>query len=292
MNIGLIGLDTSHVSHFTQLLNDASDPRHIPGCKVVAAWRGGSQRMPHSHSRVDQYAAELEGRGVKLVAEISDLLDLCDAFFIESIDAGQHPEQLQAVVAAGKPVFVDKPFALSLADAEAMFALARAHNTPIFSSSALRYAQAFREALEVAQAKGPVIGCDFYGPVLFTEGGTGYFWYGIHTAEMLFSAMGGGFQRVSVVHEKDFDLLSVVWSDGRIGTIRGGRVPHYIFGGTIHTPAGPVPFEVPEDCSFYADLLVHVVAFLKEGRSPITEEETLGVIAMLEAAEAQRQAAS
>ncbi|MEA1952294.1 MAG: hypothetical protein U9N87_12995, partial [Planctomycetota bacterium] len=41
--LGLIGLDTSHVIHFTKYLND---PANKTGCKVVAAYRGGGAAIP------------------------------------------------------------------------------------------------------------------------------------------------------------------------------------------------------------------------------------------------------
>ena len=37
IKVGIIGLDTSHVVAFTQLLNDPARPDHIPGARVVAA---------------------------------------------------------------------------------------------------------------------------------------------------------------------------------------------------------------------------------------------------------------
>ena len=42
LRIGIIGTDTSHVTAFTKLLNDKSDPDHLPGARVVAAFKGGS----------------------------------------------------------------------------------------------------------------------------------------------------------------------------------------------------------------------------------------------------------
>ena len=42
LRIGLIGLDTSHVIAFTQLLNDSKNKDYVPGGRVVAGFRGGS----------------------------------------------------------------------------------------------------------------------------------------------------------------------------------------------------------------------------------------------------------
>jgi hypothetical protein len=42
IRVGIIGTDTSHVTAFTRLLNDMNDPNHVPGARVVAAFKGGS----------------------------------------------------------------------------------------------------------------------------------------------------------------------------------------------------------------------------------------------------------
>ena len=49
LRVGIIGTDVSHVIHFTRILNNPSDPEHIPGAHVVAAWKGGSRHDCLSH---------------------------------------------------------------------------------------------------------------------------------------------------------------------------------------------------------------------------------------------------
>ena len=40
LRLGIIGTDTSHVSAFTKILNDEMSPDHIPGARIVAAYKG------------------------------------------------------------------------------------------------------------------------------------------------------------------------------------------------------------------------------------------------------------
>lgn len=42
IKIGIIGLDTSHVAAFTELLFVKEHPYHVAGAAVVAAYPGGS----------------------------------------------------------------------------------------------------------------------------------------------------------------------------------------------------------------------------------------------------------
>ena len=51
IRVGIIGTDTSHVTAFTKVLNDKSDPNHVPGARVVAAFKGGYRSCVLSVSR-------------------------------------------------------------------------------------------------------------------------------------------------------------------------------------------------------------------------------------------------
>src|SRR5687768_1758804 len=95
LRIGIIGLDTSHVIAFTKLLNDPSIPGHIPGARVVAAFKSGSTDMPEkSFNRVEPYAAELAGKyGVKICNSIEEVVGQVDAIMIENVD-GRKPLEI------------------------------------------------------------------------------------------------------------------------------------------------------------------------------------------------------
>src|SRR3982751_3163786 len=86
VRVGIIGTDTSHVPAFTKLLNgDPSEPGHIAGARVVAAFKAGSPDIPESANRVENFAKEIhEKYGVELVPDIATLLTKVDAVLIES----------------------------------------------------------------------------------------------------------------------------------------------------------------------------------------------------------------
>src|SRR6266850_4670233 len=87
LRIGMIGLDTSHVPAFTKLLNDPKDKNHVPGGKVVAAFKGGSKDIESSWSRVDKYTDQLQKEfGVKIVDSIEELCQQVDAVMLQSLD--------------------------------------------------------------------------------------------------------------------------------------------------------------------------------------------------------------
>src|SRR5579883_1884474 len=141
LRIGIIGCDTSHVPAFTEVLNDPSAPGRLPGGKVVAAFKGGSPDIPSSISRVEQFAKTLRERyGVTFYDNIPEVCRHVDAVLLESVDGRPHLDQARPVLLAHKKLFIDKPVAGSLRDAVEIFRSAKEQNTPVFSSSSLRFA--------------------------------------------------------------------------------------------------------------------------------------------------------
>src|SRR4051794_31537594 len=139
VRVGIIGLDTSHVPAFTKILNDPKASGDLAGFRVVAGFPGGSPDVPSSRDRVEGFTKQLHDMNVEIVDSIPKLLEKVDVVLLESVDGRPHLEQVRPVFAAGKPVFIDKPLAGSLADAVAIAELGKKHNVPWFSASSLRF---------------------------------------------------------------------------------------------------------------------------------------------------------
>lgn len=140
LRLGIIGLDTSHVTAFTELLNNPKAKDHVPGARVVAAFKGGSADIPSSIDRVEGYTTTLRDKyGVKIHETVAQVCAEVDAVLIESVDGRPHLEQARAVIAARKPLYIDKPLAGTLRDALEIVRLAQEANVPLFSASSLRF---------------------------------------------------------------------------------------------------------------------------------------------------------
>jgi predicted dehydrogenase len=287
LRAGIIGLDTSHVVAFTQLLNARSPKPELAGVRVVAAYPGGSPDIPASRDRVAGFTAELREKfGVKIVDTIDALLASVDVVLLESVDGRPHLEQARPVFRAHKPMFIDKPVAGSLADAIAIFELARTTDTPCFSSSSLRFSPGIA-AIGHSDKVGLVLGCDAYGPCSLEEHHPDLFWYGIHGVEALFTIMGTGCQSVARVQTPGCELVTGIWNGGRVGTFRGIRQGHADYGATVFGSKGVA---VSGDYGGYEPLVVEIVKFFKTGKPPVTSHETLEIYAFMEAAdESKRQ---
>lgn len=289
--IGLVGLDTSHAVAFTQLLNDDSHAHHLPGAQVVAAWPGGSPDWPVSIDRVPGFRDELTSKhGVTIADSPEAVAEQVDLVMITAVDGRAHRDLVARVLPAGKPIFVDKPFAVSSADAEAMVRAAESAGVPLMSCSSLRFAEAFRGAIESVGGKEQVRGLDVFGPLRFEDPAPGLFWYGCHSVEMLVAALGPDFRNVRAIREEQAEAFVVTWADGRVGTLRGNKAGHTHFGGTVHGEKTAAVFNVSTGGEpYYASLMREVLGSLPHGRSAVDSKEMLAVVSLIEACNRERE---
>ena len=280
---GIVGLDTSHVVAFAKLLNDDSSPDHVPGARVVAAFRGGSPDIETSTIRIEGFTTQLRDQWkVEIVPDIAALCKKVDVILLESVDGRVHLEQVKPVFAAGKRVFIDKPLAASYKDAREIARLAEAAGVPWFSSSSLRYYPSVQAMKNNAQV-GEILGCDAYGPSPTEPHHPDLFWYGIHGVEMLFTIMGTGCESVTRVHAPDADVVVGRWKGGRLGTFRGIRAAKADYGATVYGRQG---IRTADSAGGgYRPLLQEIVKFFQTGVPPVSPAETLEIFAFMQAAE-------
>lgn len=287
IRLGIIGLDTSHVIAFTQLLNDRNAEGELAGARVVAAFPGGNPKFPLSRDRVGPYTRQLKDMGVAIVESIPALLQEVDVVLLESVDGTQHLEQVEPVFGAGKPVFIDKPLAASLADALAIAELGKRHKTPWFSASALRFSPNYLPLRDKEQI-GDVIGCDAYSQSRAAPGHPDLFWYGVHGVELLYTIMGPGCISVTRVQTPYTEQVTGQWKGGRVGTYRGIREhTHKVdFGATAF---GTKAILKATSYAGYEPLVREIVGFAKTRVPPVAAEETVEIFAFMEAAEESKR---
>lgn len=282
LRAGIIGLDTSHCGAFAKTLNANPQKPEVAGVRMVAAYPKGSPDIPSSVSRVPGYIEEMKKLDVEIVDTIDDLLTKVDIVFLETNDGRPHLEQYIPVAKAGKPCFIDKPIAGSLADAIAIFEVAKKYNAPVFSSSSLRFG---KNTLAVRGGSlGKVIKCETTSPANLEATHPDLFWYGIHGVESLFTVMGTGCQSVTRGKTEDGKIEVVgKWSDDRTGIFREGK-------GYVGQAVGEKGESPVGSYDGYDPLLFEIVKFARTGKPPVSEAETLEIYAFMEAAdESKRQ---
>lgn len=295
--IGIIGLDTSQVTMIISHINNIPGPGYdvvqplwdssFEGFRVTAAYPYGSKKIESSIKQIPTYAGKMKENGVELVDSIQDLLSRVDAVMLMTFDGHPRVEQAMQVIKAGKPLFINKPFAASLKDVIKIMDAAKKYNCPIFSSSPTRYlkgAQAARNG-----SIGDIMGADSYSGCPLEPTHPDFYWYGIHGIEILFTIMGKDCQTVQRRHTQNTDHVLGVWDNDRIGTYRGirkGKVTHsgVAYGLNEILPAGSF-----NDVG-HRPLVIDMLKFFRTGVSPVSIEETLAIHVFMEAAdESKRQ---
>jgi hypothetical protein len=290
LRAGIIGLDTSHVLAFTQTLNKGTknpeDAAKVAGIKVVAAYPQGSKDIESSTKRVPEYTEKVKALGVEIVDSIPELLKRVDVVFLESNDGRVHLEQVKPVLAAGKPVFIDKPIAGSLADTIRILNAAKEADVPMFCSSSLRFGknvQAVRNG-----SIGKVIHAETFSPAHLEPTHPDLYWYGVHGCEALFTVMGTGCESVKRGLTEDGKIqVTGIWDGGRTGIFReeNGK-DRKSYGGKAVGETGESPIGTYDG---YDVLLYAIVKMFRTGIPPVSAEETLELYAFMEAADESKR---
>ncbi|MCM0682681.1 Gfo/Idh/MocA family oxidoreductase [Bacteroides sp. B1-V-101] len=284
IKIGIIGLDTSHSTAFTELLNGDSDDKFVKEFEVVAAYPYGSKTIQSSYERIPGYIEEVKKHGVEITSSIAELLDKVDCVMLETNDGRIHLEQAMEVFKSGKICYIDKPIGATLGQAIAIYEMAKKYNVPIFSSSALRYSPQ-NQKLRNGEF-GKILGADCYSPHKVEPTHPDFGFYGIHGVETLYTLMGTGCESVNRMSSQDADVVVGRWKDGRIGTFRGIKEGPAIYGGTAYTPKGAIAARGYEG---YKVLLDQILTFFKTGVAPISKEETIEIFTFMKASNMSKE---
>lgn len=264
-------LDEWHANNYPDMIrkNPAAQRAGIDVCYAYAAL----EASPWGGLTTDEWCKKY---GVERVGSIEKLVELSDCIVVLSPD---NPEQHEALadlaLRSGKPVYIDKTFAPDRAAAQRMFDLAAAYHTPMYSSSALRFADEiarFREAAEGAKT------CVAAGPHTFEI-------YGIHIFEVLTAVMKGGARRMMCTANGKNRAITVEYEGGRTGLflqMETGSVPFTV---SVEEQNGSVFYSDVKDTYFerFIDNLVH---FFADGVPRVPARETIEMMGLLETAKA------
>ncbi len=290
LRAGIIGLDTSHVMAFTETLNKGTkqpaDNAKVAGVKVVAAYPHGSKDIESSTKRVPEYTAKVKAMGVEIVDSIAELLKRVDVVFLESNDGRVHLEQLKPVLAAQKPVFIDKPIAGNLADTLRILSAAKKANVPMFCASSLRFGkttQAVRNG-----SIGRVKSAETFSPAELEKSHVDLYWYGVHGCEALFTVMGTGCMSVKRGTTPDGKIeVTGIWGGGRTGVFRESNdKDRKGYGGKAVGEKGECAIGSYDG---YDPLLFEIVKMFRSGNAPVDANEMLQLYAFMAAADESKR---
>ena len=210
--------------------------------------------------------------GVELCEKIEDLVEKSDVLIVLSPDNPEQHEQLCKVpLASGKPTYVDKTFAPDKPTAMRIFDMAAAGNTPIFSSSALRFADEYQ-----AIAPKSATSVDLFGPGLDTN-------YLIHLAEPMVYLMGNDVTRLRAIGGEAAIKLQIEFASGKSAFLTMPKTWDIGFEGHIHKADGYA--KIIPDSDFFKGLITAMIKFFDDKNPPVEKADTIALMGIIGAAE-------
>lgn len=264
-------IDEWHALNYPQMIKDSAYGDRF---QVALAWE---EITPEGKMPLGEYCAKF---GVGKASSIEQVIEECDCLVVLSPDNVERHEDLTKLpLSSGKPVYVDKPFAESLASGRRMVERARAHNTPMMSSSALRFDSTVANALDTIGDQ-PV---NFVG----TRGPGVWEIYAIHQVEPLVSLMGTGASRVMQYGTNGNQIMAIEYPDQRRAVFN--QVDGFPFQFDVQYGDGGVVV-VNDMSDFFPRFIEAMLKFFDTGESQVPTEQTLEIAAILEAGTAALQA--
>ncbi len=211
---------------------------------------------------------------IKAATGIKQIVEECDCIAVLApSDPEVHERLAQMPLKSGKPVYIDKPFAPSVAAAKRMFALAAENDTPLMSSSALRFGSELQSAVNETLAGKKAIFASTQG------GGRSFEEYSIHQIEMLVMLLGTGAGRVMQCGSGDSQLLLIDYPDERRGAMT--RIASCGFQAALEYGDGQSR-NLNNMSDFFPMFIEAMLEFFATGKSCIAQEETIEIAALVE----------
>jgi len=119
-------------------------PEYLAKEKYPASFLGDLAEVTHIWTQDSSLSMKIAkaSKIAHVCGELEEMIPEVDAVLLARDDASNHPEMARPFLNAGLPIFIDKPFALSLKDANGMLA-DQQYETQIFSCSSLLFAEEF-----------------------------------------------------------------------------------------------------------------------------------------------------
>lgn len=270
IRIGIVGSDSSHAITFSRLAN--IDQVIGERARITSIW--GSD---------DARTAEVAraGKIPTIVDSLHHLVDQVDAAIVVDRHGDLHAEHTLPLLLEGKPVFVDKPFAIDLADCRRMLNAAKRSHAAITSFSSLSVAPD-TEAMR-SQRPGTIRLGQFAGPADIGSENGGLFFYGTHLVEIALSLLGAKVVGLQATRAGDTVVANLVWENDAIGVLGYSRDAEYHFHTSLFGADGMLNGEIQVDDDGYAESLKIMVEMFETGKDPLTSRRLLLPIVIVDA---------
>ena len=281
IRVAIIGMDTSHAVQLPKLMQDPESEYHISGFRATRAMR--FETPFQNKEGLDEREAYLRSIGVEVTEDFEYAIGDCDAIMLEINDPSLHLEYFEKVAALGKPIFLDKPFADTIANTRKIVEIGKKYNTRYFTASSLRYTVGLGNLVDLKIS--PINSAYVWGPLGKAAAGSSIVWYGVHTFEQVERIMGVGAETVTAVPSGKGIVCVIKYKDGR-SAIAELNENKWVYGAVIRDEAGNDALcSVPGKTPFYYSLMEQIRLFFLGIEDGVSIEESFEVMALCEAAD-------
>lgn len=187
-------LDEWHANNYPQIIKELSNGRY----EVCYAYGMIDKEDGMSNREWS------EKYGIELLSSIEEVIEKSDKLIVLSPDNPEMHELLTELpLKSGKLVYVDKTFAPDKKTAIKIFEHAEKHNTPCYSSSALRFSSELKDINKEEIHK------------IYSQGPGTFEMYSIHQIEPIISLMECMATRVMCLGDEEHPSFIIEFEDGR-----------------------------------------------------------------------------
>lgn len=264
IKIGFIDyfLDEWHANNYPELFERLSNGKY----KVCYAY--GKIDAPSGMTN----AKWAEKYNVELLGSIEEVIEKSDCLIVLSPNNPEmHEELSDLVLKSGKLTYIDKTFAPDKETAIRIFENADTHGTKCYSSSALRFSTEWNDIDKSAIDR------------LYSEGPNEFYKYAIHQVEPIVMLMESRAKRVMFLGNEKHPEMIIEFCDGRCAHMYHRDDPEYSFKmTTVNKENEAKVYQIKSN--FFELFITDLIKFFDTGVVPVSHEQTIDVIGILEAA--------
>ncbi len=256
----------------TAYLDANRDTLGLPGARVTHVWT-----QDESISKSIAASSGIE----YVVSDAAGMIGRVDAVILARDDAAFHVEMAKPFIAAGVPLFIDKPLAVTQADLN-WFDTQQKAGKFIMSCSSMRYANECRIVKQELPSLGKL-------ELVTAVGKKDWLKYGVHMVEAMFATLDDP-EAASVQHvgEEGKDVVHIVFRNGLSATIHMFMEITGTFQVSFFGRQGWRLADIRNSYSMFRDNIIEFIRSVQEGKPRLDFAHTRNIIRTVIAAETSR----
>lgn len=285
IKIGIIGMSegNAHPYSWSAIINGSFDGNEITktGYPAVAAYLQANKdtlgipaaRVTHvwaQHTAISASIAHTAGI-THVVNNLEDMIGQVDAVILARDDPDRHMAMARPFIAAGIPIFIDKPLTISREELT-WFAAQAAAGRLVMSCSSMRYAGECRAVKAALKNLGPI-------ELVTAVGKKDWVKYGVHMLEAVFALLDDPLPlTVRHIGKSGKDIVQVEFENGIQAVIQLFMDISGTFQVSVFGREGWRLVDITNSYAMFRDNIIEFVRSVQEGKARLPFEKTANII--------------